>query len=145
MKRVTRKKWDGQRLCSGRERDQVFRSTHPVCEASIDAFFLLFVLLCFISPLLPNASFSNLIHFGAAPSLASPFLSTHLNAKSWKVGLSSCGSQLTRTPFYKRGCQDKQLSCDWKGSRHPALRCDEVLWFHISLDSSSCRSDVLGF
>jgi len=67
MKRVTRKKWDDSGYAQEESETQVFRSTHPVCEASIDALFLLFVLLCFISPLLPNASFSNLIHFGIGP------------------------------------------------------------------------------
>jgi hypothetical protein len=35
--------------------------------------------------------------------------------------------QLTKIPFYKRGCQEKHFGGDWKGSRHPALRCNEAL------------------
>jgi hypothetical protein len=51
--------------------------------------------------------------------------------QSWKVGFSLTGffgdSQLVISPFYKKGCQEKQFRGDWRASGHPARRCNEAL------------------
>jgi hypothetical protein len=71
-------------------------------------------------------------------------------ANSWKVGLSSCGSQLTIIPFYKRGKSIGKIPRRLEGAEIFAVLSSpshvaRLLRFLFSVDSFCCGDDAIGF